>query len=67
MGRRRTVGESRSAGAGRACRHPLDQIEYQTGDGGRRDRLRCRRCGQELLALPAPTSRSRDKRWRPPA
>jgi hypothetical protein len=50
MGRRRTVGETRSAGAGRACKHPTRVREYQAGSGGTY-RIRCRRCGQELLAL----------------
>jgi hypothetical protein len=67
MGRRRTIGEARSAGAGRACRHPLGSLEYQAGEAGRRDRIRCQRCGQQLLSLDESTSRRRDKRWRPKA
>lgn len=66
MGRRRTIGEARSAGAGRPCRHPARTLEYQRGGPGIPDRVRCTRCGQELLAVVGP-ARPRDKRWRPPA
>ena len=62
MGRRRNVGEARSAGAGRQCRHPQSALEYQY----RREavpRIRCRRCGQELLPVAEP--RPKDKRWTP--
>jgi hypothetical protein len=48
MGRRRTIGQSRSAGAGRPCKHPQRVREYQP-DGTRQFRIRCRRCGQYLL------------------
>jgi len=65
MGRRRTIGETRSAGAGRACKHPAAAVEYQVGEAGARDRVRCRRCGEELLPLAARPTRPRDKRWRP--
>jgi hypothetical protein len=51
MGRRRTIGESRSAGAGRVCTHPQTKREYQVATGAKRFRVRCRRCGQELLPL----------------
>jgi hypothetical protein len=64
MGRRRTTGETRSAGAGRACKHPLKVLEYQAGHGGA-TRVRCRRCGAELLPLEPPPARRRDKPWRP--
>jgi hypothetical protein len=50
MGRRRTVGESRSAGAGRACKHPTRVREYQSSNDGTY-RIRCRRCGQHLLPV----------------
>jgi hypothetical protein len=49
MGRRRTVGETRSAGAGRACKHPTRLREYQAASPGAY-RIRCRRCGQLLIA-----------------
>jgi len=61
MGRRRNVGESRSAGAGRRCTHPLSQLVYQTGDP---PKARCKRCGTELLGL-EPPRRRRDKAWSP--
>jgi transposase-like protein len=47
MGRRRTIGETRSAGAGRRCSHPRKVIEY-AGKDRRAIRFRCRRCGLEL-------------------
>jgi len=47
MGRRRNKGETRSAGAGRPCKHPASAIEYQVGAGT--PRARCTRCGQELI------------------
>jgi len=50
MGRRRNIGESRSAGAGRPCPHPQKTREYQARNHGGY-RVRCRRCGQELLPL----------------
>jgi len=50
MGRRRNIGEARSAGAGRPCPHPKKTREYQARDTGG-CRIRCRRCGQELLPL----------------
>jgi len=65
MGRRRTIGESRSAGAGRACTHPTKRLEYQPGTDAL-IRARCRRCGQELLGLGvAPPPRRREKPWHP--
>jgi hypothetical protein len=64
MGRRRTIGQARSAGAGRACPHPVKQREYQPA--ARTFRVRCRRCGQDLLGLEPPAPRPRDKPWRPP-
>ena len=48
MGRRRTIGQARSAGAGRACKHPTRAREYQPGTQ-QSFRIRCRRCGQYLL------------------
>jgi len=65
MGRRRTIGEARSAGAGRRCKHPSKQREYQPGT--ETFRIRCRRCGQELLPVAPPLARARDKRWVPHA
>jgi len=65
MGRRRTIGQARSAGAGRACTHPTKRLEYQPGTRAI-VRARCQRCGQELLGLDlAPTPRRRDKPWSP--
>jgi len=68
MGRRRTIGQARSAGAGRACTHPTKRLEYQPDAPNTITRARCRRCGQELLGLDlAPSPRRRDKPWHPPA
>ncbi len=64
MGRRRTIGQARSAGSGRPCPHPRRSLEYSLG--GAITRARCRRCGQELLPLEqAVPQRRRDKPWRP--
>jgi len=52
MGRRRTIGQTRSAGAGRACKHPTRAREYQPGTPPS-FRVRCRRCGQYLLGTDA--------------
>jgi hypothetical protein len=61
MGRRRTIGETRSAGAGRRCPHPPRDRQYHlTNDT---TSVRCRRCGQTFLNLSPP--RPRDKPWRP--
>jgi hypothetical protein len=52
MGRRRNIGETRSAGAGRVCPHPSKSREYQmAADSSHQYRIRCRRCGQVLLPL----------------
>jgi hypothetical protein len=53
MGRRRTIGEARSAGAGRPCKHPHRALEVQYADGPHAPhRVRCRRCGQYLTHVP---------------
>jgi len=63
MGRRRTTGASRSAGSGRVCPHPQSRLEYQAIDE-KSCRVRCRRCGAELLPeLNLPSGRT--KPWRP--
>jgi hypothetical protein len=68
MGRRRNVGESRSAGAGRPCSHrnALVSIERLKGPPV----VRCGRCGAELTAAEIAAAgrlprRPRDRRRRP--
>jgi hypothetical protein len=62
MGRRRTVGESRSAGSGRRCRHPKRALLFQAGDGNE-IRAHCTRCGIYLLGVDARPAPPRDARW----
>jgi len=64
MGRRRTIGQSRSAGAGRVCAHPQKALEYQMD--ATVTRARCRRCGQVLFGAGTAPPRHRDKPWSPP-
>lgn len=55
MGRRRTIGQARSAGSGRACKHPRRALEVQYGDGPNRPHvIRCKRCGQYLTHVSEP-------------
>ena len=49
MGRRRARGQSHSAGTGRACKHPVRDLRYQRD--GHTLRVKCVRCGEELLPL----------------
>ena len=48
MGRRRNKGMTRSAGAGRLCKHPARDREYRFGWPDTTDLIRCKRCGVEF-------------------
>jgi len=60
MGRRRNIGEARSAGAGRVCTHPRRALEFAP-DGQTIIRARCRRCGQLLFGSEAHLLRPRPR------
>jgi hypothetical protein len=50
VGRRRIRGKTAGSQGARACPHPQRALQYQLGPTVGPDRVRCTRCGQQLLA-----------------